>query len=339
MLSGFKERHLRRILWGLVIIIVPSFSFFGAMYYIQNRTEGVVGTIGKHRISGQDFNRYLRMAELTYEIDEMGNRKTTRPDYNAQAQKAWEYLMLIWKADQEKIKASDAETAEYIQKRFFGSRPFDRKQYEHIVTRGLRFDISEFEQCMRDFVRIGKLYKKYVKPQVSDTETREFYRRQNKKVKLSYVVFAAEKDAAGFIKELITKDLGESFATNAKFNKLEPKESDYASSFELMSQLKLNPDAAEKVMALEKGQVATSPLPLSDGSWIAAQAIDVKDFDPAEYAKNKDVYRMYLENQKMFVEELKFLSKLEQETDIKYFDQNAASIPASNKPVNSPRSR
>jgi hypothetical protein len=99
-----------------------------------------------------------------------------------------------------------------------------------------------------------------------------------------------------------------------------------------MSQLKLNPDATQKVMALEKGQVATSPLPLSDGSWIVAQATDVKDFDPLEYAKNKDVYRMYLENQEMFVEELKFLSKLEREADIKYFDQTAAGKPALKTP-------
>jgi hypothetical protein len=328
MLSGFKEKHLRRILWGLILIIVPSFSFFGAMYYIQNRTQGSVGTIGKRRISGQDFNRYLRMAELSYAISEMGKRQTQKNDYNTHAQKAWEYLMLVWKADQEKIKADDAETADFIQKMFFGNKPFNRDQYDRIVTRGLRFEVTEFEQCVRDFVRIGKLYKKYLKPQISENEVQELYRRQNKKLKLSYLTFTAEKDATAFIKGLSISSPDMNFSANAKINNLEPKKSDYFNSFEMMSQLKLEPDTLDKIMTLEKSQVVSKPLPVSDGSWMVAQVIDIKDFDADEYAKTKDIYRMYLENQKMFVEELKFLSKLEKEADIKYFDPGATGLPA-----------
>ena len=101
MLYKLRTKHSKRILWVLAIIIIISFVFFGTRTSTQSRKQNIIGEIDGKKITLSDFNYYFKMANLYYILF---SRQKEKVSYQDLTNKAWELLLLVWKAKQDKIK-------------------------------------------------------------------------------------------------------------------------------------------------------------------------------------------------------------------------------------------
>ena len=186
MLGKFRDRHLKKVLWGLVIIIVPSFVFWGGISYLKGRRHQVLAQLGKTKITATKYKGYLEMARIYSLLFEGGrDRKIKREDLQ---NKAWEFILLTWKAKKENIKVEDQEVVAVIKRLFFPTSDFNKEWYFNFLQRSLRIGSREFEEYLRRFIMVTKLYEKYMQVDVSDEEVKEFYRRGTQKIKIVYIM-------------------------------------------------------------------------------------------------------------------------------------------------------
>lgn len=187
MFNQLKAKHLKRVLWILTLIIVPSFSFFGVFSYLQNRNQSVIGQIGKRKVTRQYFNLCLRMAELNY-LFMYGEEEARKVSYSTYGEKAWEYVMLLDRVEKEKITVTDKEVIEHIRKTFFGDDAFDIERYNRIVKYRFRLETREFEEIMRNFLMIEELYDKYISVEITDEEVLNLYKENDQQAKIAYLL-------------------------------------------------------------------------------------------------------------------------------------------------------
>ncbi|UCG35270.1 MAG: SurA N-terminal domain-containing protein [Candidatus Omnitrophota bacterium] len=190
MFGKIRERHLKRVLWTLVIIIIPSFILWGGLSYMKGRQHQVLAQLGKKKITVSDYKDYLEMARVHQLLLEGGSR---RPIKGEDLQnKAWEFALLLWKGKKEKIEVSDDEVLTVIKKMFFPDSSFNKEWYFRFLQRSLRIGTRQFEEYMRNYLMIDKLYGKYVRVSVSEEELKEYYRRDTQKIKITYIMLGFE---------------------------------------------------------------------------------------------------------------------------------------------------
>lgn len=192
MLSKLRDRHIKKILWALVLIIVPSFILWGGSSFLRKKKTDTLGKIGKREITMSSFDYYLKMARLHSLLLPQNEEKNKFTNQEIVA-KGWEYFLLLWKAKKEKITVSDQEVVETIKKMLFHNEKFNKDDYLRLIGRGLRIQPRVFEEYIRDFVKIDKLLKKYVEAETSDEEIKELYEKDTQKAKISYIFVPYEK--------------------------------------------------------------------------------------------------------------------------------------------------
>jgi hypothetical protein len=340
MLKSLREKHLKTVMWILTIIIVPTFGLWGAMYYVQGKGTDFVGQIGNHKISQMEFNHYLKMAELNAQMT-YGDKMRATITNEMLAQSAWEYTLLIWKADQQKIQVSDEEVAKAVKNMIFGPNRFNQKFYEETLRYRLHLDIPTFESIIRDRLRITKLYQGQVKSQSSDQDVLEAYRIENQKINIAYIIIdpkkietkIAEKDpkvlkeksfikaresAQNLIKQINEKNISD-LKTLANNNNLEYKETGL-NGFENPIP-GLTPDNRMKLelFLMDKGKTLKQPVSDENGVYIL-QVKDVSPIDQKDLKEKSPVLKESLTKQKQFIDELKFETQLEKEANLQVFN-------------------
>lgn len=333
MLKHVREKHLKRILWALTIIIVPSFSFFGVFSYMSNKQHDTVAEIGKTKIGRQEFNEYLHMAELNERL--APNQKENR-SYEELNDKAWEYLLLHWKAKQEKITITDQEVVEHIKKLFSQDNKFDQERYNRVVQRGLKLEPRAFEEYMRKFLQISKLIDAHVKVNVTDEEIKELYLKYDQKVKFGYLNFSYDNYAKNFKKLTIEQQKNKALEAAGSIiqeanklpanelaafadNKLSNyKETDYLTPNQPIADLAISDEIKNELFALKLKQIYPKPIVLANGVYVFALTA-LAEFDQKDYDTKKTLYEYYILQQKRFIEEMKFLANLEKEAQIKIY--------------------
>jgi peptidyl-prolyl cis-trans isomerase D len=192
MLRKFRT-HQKKILWILAIIIIPAFVLWGSL---KDESQETVIKIAGRRISIAQLKEYGDTAEIYFAFfSNTADKKFTAQDKGL---KAIEFLLLLWKADKEKIKVSDKEVVAAIKtiKSFSPEGKFNEFAYEHFLKRikhQLNITPRFFEECVRNILTAKKLQEKYIKVKVSPGEVKGLYRKDNQKAKISYIFVPYDK--------------------------------------------------------------------------------------------------------------------------------------------------
>jgi parvulin-like peptidyl-prolyl isomerase len=192
MLYKFRTHHIKRILWILVIVVIPTFILWGGISYLNTRQRRIVGEIDNKGISWSKFHYYLRMADLYFYLF---SPQQERASYDGKKRflSAWYFLLLLWKADKENIKVKDTEVVNKIKEYLFKDREFNKEAYLNFLRRGARIPARVFEEYVRNFLKIDKLFQKYIKIDVSDEEIKEAYKKDTQKAKINYLFIPYNK--------------------------------------------------------------------------------------------------------------------------------------------------
>jgi len=219
MLNLLRQSTAKKILWGLAIIIILAF-LFGSLAYVSKRVEQPVCEIGGRKILRVEFDRYIKMAELNYRLTS-AETDDNNYTYDDIIKKSWEFLLLIWKADKEKIKVNDADVIKTIQNRFSIKGKFEKEYYDRALAYHFKVAPHVFEEYIRNFLRISKLYEKFLKVNIPENELKDIFAKENKKAKISYVEVSYEKTEAGII--VGEKEAENFYNDNKKLFRQEPK--------------------------------------------------------------------------------------------------------------------
>ena len=182
MLTIFRAHHVKRILIALAVMIIPAFVLWGGLAYFKTKDSDAIAEIAKRKISSFEFLPYYRMAEMQYASQK-------KDAFTAQLIKktAWDYLVLNWKADKDRIKVSDEEVAKKIVDTLSFGGVFKKENYFRLL-RSLRVQPRVFEEQLRNTMKIEKVYEKYAAVKIDDKQIRELYDKDTRKAKISYLL-------------------------------------------------------------------------------------------------------------------------------------------------------
>lgn len=178
-----KKKNMKRIIWGLAILIIPAFVIWGAGTSGKKNDKGSshAGKIFNKKIS---FDRYADMWIVTRDYLTR-NFGTNIPDELID-QMAWNRIILLELAKRENIGVKDDEVLEKIISfpAFQRNGAFDKKLYKSMVGEGAR----GFEERIRDDIRVSKLRDRITSHvSLSEEETRLAYKEKFEEIKSSYV--------------------------------------------------------------------------------------------------------------------------------------------------------
>lgn len=220
MLKTIRERHSRKILWMLAIIIIVAFVFGYAIRYTGDRKNNIAGKIGNRKILLSEVEYYTKISKLSEILFPLNNGKRLISSLIYQKNPGG-YLLLLWKANQENIKISDEEIVKVVREWFSTAGQFDKERYERFVSYVAGIGQPRvFEEHIRNFLKIDKLYGKYLDLKITDNELREAYKKENQKAKIAYIFFPYEnfKDTM----EVPDSEISEFYGKNKELFKPEP---------------------------------------------------------------------------------------------------------------------
>lgn len=210
MLTKFKTRHIKRILWVLVIVIVPAFVLWGSISFFSARRKSIIGKIENHFIKREEFFPYIQLARIHLLITQGRNF-----NYSQLESQAWQFYILLWKAKKEGVKVTDEEVIREI-KKIFGGEKFDKESYFISLKENLRIEPRAFEE----YIRRRLIIKKLLKIEVRDEEILELYKKDKEKAKISYLFIPYSHFKKFTPKE---EELKEFYQKNKALFKEEPK--------------------------------------------------------------------------------------------------------------------
>ncbi|MCG8431923.1 MAG: peptidylprolyl isomerase, partial [Candidatus Omnitrophica bacterium] len=188
------KKVYKKILIPLASIIVLAFVFWGSSSLMRDRsrdrTDGPVGTLFGRKVGREQFDQALE-AVKNLAIIRFGDNFSEVADYLNLEVQAWERIALLHEARTRKIKASDREVVESIQKYAFfhnDEGAFDQKRYYEILQYYFQTQPRVFEEQMRQNLIIAKLYEQVAGAvSLTDEEVREEYERRNEEISISYL--------------------------------------------------------------------------------------------------------------------------------------------------------
>ena len=188
-----KRKNMKRIMWGLAIIIIPAFVVWGS------------GSAGKNKNNKPDYAGKIFGKKIPYDL--YYNMWNASRDYAIKSygnnvpaefidQMAWSRIMLIEEAKREKIAVTDKEVVEKLTSfpAFQKNGSFDKKLYKSMLQDTAR----SFEEKLRDDLSLSKLKDKITSNiNVNDEDVKNEYKKKFEKIKSSYVLIPfsdSEKD-------------------------------------------------------------------------------------------------------------------------------------------------
>lgn len=178
-----KKKNMKRIMWGLAILIIPAFVIWGAGSASNKKEKGpnYAGRIFNRKVSFSEYSD-MWMVARDYLTRSFGQNVPS----GAIDQMAWNRLILLDAVKKEHIAVNDREVIEYIASFpiFQRDGAFDKKLYKSMLGDAAR----GFEERVRDDIRIAKLREKVIQNiSVTDEELKEGYKKKSEKIKASYV--------------------------------------------------------------------------------------------------------------------------------------------------------
>ncbi|MFC1666884.1 SurA N-terminal domain-containing protein [Candidatus Omnitrophota bacterium] len=177
-----KRKNMRRIIWGLAILIIPAFILWGAG---SSRRSGkgpnYAGKVFDKKVS---FEEYVDMWHIVRDYITKSFGPNVPPEFIDQL--AWNRIILLEETKRQRIGVKDSDVVERIVSFpvFQRGGSFDKKLYKSMLGDSVR----GFEEKLRDDIAISKLKEKITSSiSVTDEEMKEEYKKKFEKIKASYV--------------------------------------------------------------------------------------------------------------------------------------------------------
>lgn len=195
VLKVFRSKKFsRRVLYGILVIIIPAFVFWGAGS-ISDR-PGPVGRIFGQNISLEDLvdSREAVKVQVVlnyfHDYDELGRMLRDNELVNSMA---WERLVLLQAAKKERIRVPNSDVMAFIARHplFQRGGAFDRNSYESFLGSPLlSMTPRQFEELVRQNLQISKYRSSIIDGLVvTEEEVMEAFSDMNDKVSVSYFLF------------------------------------------------------------------------------------------------------------------------------------------------------
>jgi len=191
-----SKKFARRTLLAILILIIPAFVIWGAGE--ASKKPVLIGVIGKQKIYLEGFLKSLDGAKVNVLLNFYANSDT----FNNILQNrilmnrlAWERLVLLAAAKAEKTNITNNQVLALITQHplFQRGGGFDKEVYHYIIKRSLQMDPRQFEELVRENLRINSFFADLFKSvTISDNELLELYKNMNDKADISY--FLVPKD-------------------------------------------------------------------------------------------------------------------------------------------------
>ena len=173
---------MKRIIWGLAILIIPAFVLWGAgTGSKKDKGPNYAGKIFNRKVSLEEYADMWRLTRNDA-METFGNN--VPPEFIDQI--TWNRIILLAEAKRENIVIKDTDVLERIMSFpvFQREGRFDKKLYKSMLRDGAK----RFEEKLRDDMRIFKLREKITGGvSLSDEEAKEVYKENFEKIKSSYV--------------------------------------------------------------------------------------------------------------------------------------------------------
>ena len=192
MLTKFRTHHIKTTLWIILIIIIPSFIFWGVSFFISGKKQNTVITVAGKPMSSYEFNKYLTMAKIYYRIT-MGENFYAEINQNTIRSTAFQFILLLKKAKEDKIRASDKDVIKTIESKFSINGKFEEEIYKR-YTQEIMMTPREFEEYIRKILTADMVLNKYVRNvTVKESEIEKIYKIDNEQAKVSYIYIPYQK--------------------------------------------------------------------------------------------------------------------------------------------------
>lgn len=186
-----KKRNYKIAMFLIAVLIIPAFILWGVGTTLRMRRNiGYAGRIFSRKISINDYLKNYR-AVYNQALLIFGRNISQIAKYLNLERQTWDRLILLYEAKRRKIKVSDKEVAEWIRNSalFQKDGKFDKKSYEYIIKYFLGTNVREFEEMVRDNLKIKKLIDQiHAKVTIDDKELWERYRAMHESFKISYIL-------------------------------------------------------------------------------------------------------------------------------------------------------
>lgn len=205
MLKIFR-RYTKIIIW----FVVGSFVLWGGYSVTALKKEGrFAGEVFGKSVSFQEYNRFARATQLFMPSDKPVEDAELLRDYT------WQNIIYAHEARLKGIKVSDEEVREEIAKilKQQGLTDPTPEQYKAWLARSLQISTREFEEGLREFMRIQKLLRaeivksmpageleKSADPKTTDPKAKE---AASEKQKMAFMAWTTDVNKRAALKDYL----------------------------------------------------------------------------------------------------------------------------------------
>lgn len=201
MLKVFRKKNVARaVLWGILILILPAFVWWGAGSMGSSSKKGpkFAGTIEGERVSFDEFAKSMTGVRCQIVLNYFNQSKTLNTILSNQAfvgKLAWDRLIMTKEAQRAGIKVSDKEVIDFIRNHplFFRDGRFDERGYDYFLRNSLGIYPRNFEEIVRENLMIQKVTDRLAKnAKATDDEVLRNYEKDNSRFKISYFLVSLD---------------------------------------------------------------------------------------------------------------------------------------------------
>jgi parvulin-like peptidyl-prolyl isomerase len=192
MLRKLHNKKVQKKIWiVLLIFILPGFVIWGFSSSIRSMkdTDAGYGKIFNRNISQEKYFEAVRAVEAQLQMQLGDSFDQVRKLFDLKNM-ALQRLVMLYEADKRKIRVSNQELIDYIQKdpSFYRKGVFDNNLYEQVIRYSLHMQPRSFEEMTRQNFKIRKLVEEVTKEvKVSDAQVLEAYSKENEQMSVSYI--------------------------------------------------------------------------------------------------------------------------------------------------------
>lgn len=194
MLRKLHNKKIQKKIWiVLLVFILPGFVIWGFSSSIRSmkETDAGYGKIFNRNISQEKYFEAIRAVETQLQMSFGDSFDQVRKIFEPKLRDmALQRLVMLYEADKRKIRVSDQELINYIQKdqSFYRKGVFDNNLYEQIIRYTLHMQPRSFEEMTRQNFKIKKLIEEVTREvKINDAQVLEAYTKENEQMSVSYL--------------------------------------------------------------------------------------------------------------------------------------------------------
>ncbi|MCX5708112.1 MAG: SurA N-terminal domain-containing protein [Candidatus Omnitrophica bacterium] len=192
MLRKFHNKKIQKRIWiVLLVFILPGFVVWGFSSSVRSmkETDSGYGKIFNRSISREKYIEAVRAVETQLQMQLGDNFDQVRKLFDLKSM-ALQRLVMLYEAEKRRIRGSDSELINYIQKdpSFYRKGVFDNNLYEQVIKYGLHLQPRTYEEMSRQNLAIRKLVEEVTREvKVSAEQILEAYNKENEQLSVSYI--------------------------------------------------------------------------------------------------------------------------------------------------------